>query len=83
MNNTQALQNKVKEPGTNETNWKYGDVIKVASANVRGMRDPIKRGGHYKNGENILDVMCLQDQSTGLMLRSEEGVYLCIPAHKR
>ena len=43
MNNTQMIPDKNREPDTNKMKWKYGDIIKVASTNVRGMRDPIKR----------------------------------------
>ena len=29
--------------------WEYGDIIKVAGINVRGMRDPAKREDHHTN----------------------------------
>ena len=53
MNNTHIILDKSKEPGTNKNKWKYGDIIKAASANVRGMRDPTyqKSGDHYTNEE--------------------------------
>ena len=43
MNNTQMTPDKDKGPGTNNMKWRFGDRIKAASTNVRGMRDPIKR----------------------------------------
>ena len=35
--------NRKKLPGVNIIKWKYGDIIKVGSINVRGMVDPVKR----------------------------------------
>ena len=42
--------------------WKYGEIIKVASNNVRGMRDPVKREEITTQMEtNRGDTMCLQE----------------------
>ena len=60
MNHTQMIPDKNKEPDTNKMKWKYGDIIKAASANVRGVGDPIKREGIIVQMEkNGIDIMCL------------------------
>ena len=43
LSRTQKIPNKDKELDTNRMKWKCGETIKVASINVRGMRDPVKR----------------------------------------
>ena len=43
LSRTQNIPDKDKEPDTNKMKWKYGETIKVASINVRGMGDPAKR----------------------------------------
>ena len=40
---TRKIPDKDKEPDTNKMKWKYGETVKVASINVRGMGDPVKR----------------------------------------
>ena len=51
MNSTQMIPDRNTEPDTNKMKWKYGDTIQAASANVRGMRDPIKREETITNGK--------------------------------
>ena len=42
--------------------WKYGGKIKIASINVRGMRDPVKREEKITQMEaNGIDIMCIQE----------------------
>ena len=42
--------------------WKYGDIIEVASTNIRGMRDPIKREEIIPQMEkNGIYIMCLHE----------------------
>ena len=43
LSRTQKIPDKDKEPDTNKMKWKYGETVKVASINVRGMGDPVKR----------------------------------------
>ena len=62
MNNTQRIPNEEKEPDTNKMKWKYGDVRKAASTNVRGLRDPVKREEISTQMEtNGVDIMRLQE----------------------
>ena len=44
------MPDRSEEPSTNKMKWKYGDILKAASANVRGIRNPITRD-HYTNGK--------------------------------
>ena len=62
MNRTRRIPNKDKDPDNNKMKWKYGETIKVASINVRGMRDPVKREEIITQMEtNGIDTMCLQE----------------------
>ena len=59
---THMMPDKDKEPGAYKMKWKCGDIIKAASANVRGMGDPIKREEIITQMEkNGIDIMCLQE----------------------
>ena len=61
MSRTQKTPNK-DEADNNKMKWKYGETIKVASINVRGMRDPVKREDIITQMEtNGVDIMCLQE----------------------
>ena len=62
MSRTQKVPSKDREPDTNKMKWKYGETIKVASTNVRGMRDPVKREEIITQIEtNGVDIMRLQE----------------------
>ena len=62
MGRTQKVPSKDREPDTNKMKWKYGETIKAASINVRGMRDPVKREEMITQMEtNEVDIMCLQE----------------------
>ena len=51
MNRTQRIPDKNKDPDCNIMKWKYGEKMKIASINVRGVRDPVKkRGNNNTNG---------------------------------
>lgn len=78
MNNTQWIPNKDKEPGTNKMKWKYGDIIKVASTNVRVIRKRPnqERGDHYTNGgKRSRYNVPTRSPNSGFMLRGKEGIY--------
>ena len=62
MNDTQRTPNKDTEPDTSKMKWKYGDITQVASTNVRGLRDPVKREEILTQMErNGVDIVCLQE----------------------
>ena len=62
MNRTQRTPDKDKDPDNNKMKWNYGETIKVASINVRGVRDPVKREEIITQMEtNGIDIMCLQE----------------------
>ena len=62
MNRTQRIPNKDKDPDSNKMKWKYGEKMKIASINVRGMRDPVKREEIITQMDaNGIDIMCLQE----------------------
>ena len=59
MNRAQGTPNKNKDPYSNKMKWKYGEKIKIASINVRGMRDPVKREEIITQMEaNGIEIMC-------------------------
>ena len=62
MNRTQIVPDKNKGPDCNKMKRKYGEKMKIASINVRGMRDPVKREEIITQMDtNGIDIMCLQE----------------------
>ena len=60
-NRTQRIPNKDNDPDNNNMKWRYGETIKVASINVRGMEDPVNREEIITQMEaNGIHIMCLQ-----------------------
>ena len=59
--------------------WKYGEKIKIASINVRGMRDPVKREEIITQMDaNGIDLMCLQEtKSWTPAMKLEKDTLLC------
>ena len=69
MNRTQRIPNKDKDPDNNKMKWKYGETMKIASINVRGMRVPVKREEIITQMKtNGIDIMCLQETKNGFLL---------------
>ena len=76
MNRTQRIPNKDKDPDNSKMKWEYGETMKIASINVRGMRDPVKREEIITQMEtNGIDIMCLQDIRI-LVMRSGKDTLL-------
>ena len=51
MNNTQHIRDKAQEPEVYKMKWKYAEVMRIGITNIRGMKDPVKRGYHPTNGK--------------------------------
>ena len=62
MNNTQHIKDKTQEPEVHKMKWKYAEIMKVGSTNIRGMRDPVKREETILQMErHNIDIMCIQE----------------------
>ena len=62
MNKTQHINDKPHDPEVNKMKWKYAEVMRIGSTNIRGMRDPVKREEIIlQMGRHNIDIMCLQE----------------------
>ena len=62
MNNTQHIRDKAQEPEVYKMKWKYAEVMRIGSTNIRGMKDPVKREEIILQMErHNIDIMCLQE----------------------
>ena len=62
MNKTQHIKDKSHEPDVNKMKWKYAEIMRIGSTNIRGMGDPVKREEIVLHMErHNIDIMCLQE----------------------
>ena len=62
MNNTQHTSDKAQEPEVYKMKWKYVEIMRIGSTNIKIMRDPVKREKIILQMErHSIDIMCLQE----------------------
>ena len=62
MNKTQPIKDKSHEPNVNKMKWTHAEIMKVGGANIRGIRDSVKREEVRVHMErHNIDTMCLQE----------------------
>ena len=62
MNKTQHINNKSHEPDINKMKWKYAEIMRIGSTNIRAMRDPVKREETILQVDrHNVELMCLQE----------------------
>ena len=62
MSNTQHIKDKAQEPEVHKMKWKYAEIMKIGSTNIRGVRDPAKREEIILQMErHKIDIMCIQE----------------------
>ena len=79
MNNTQHISDKAQKPEVYKMKWKYAEIMRIGSTNMRNERSGQKRRNHPTNGKTqYRHNVFTRNKNTGPLLRSKERIYLRI-----